>query len=171
MITHKTLSVDMFRELAKVNKRNLYLYFTEGFGCCGDTFIETEKFLENNSRLIRDHTLNNSQIFIFGGLLNRKMWPYLQRAYEQMVFPKWTVAVGSCAATGGPFFSEGNSQGVSSLFPVDIYIPGCPPSPQAFEEGINSLLKRIETEQPASMGYYATTSMTNEKGLPKGLTR
>lgn len=165
LVTHKTLSVDMFRELAKVNKRNLYLYFTEGFGCCGDIFVETEKKLENNSRLIHDHTLINSQIFIFGGLLNSKMWPYLKRAYEQMVFPKWTVAVGSCAATGGPFFLEENSKGVSSLFPVDIYIPGCPPSPQAFEDGINCLLKKIESDTPASLGYYVTASTVEEKRL------
>ncbi len=84
-----------------------------------------------------------SDVLIVAGTLSEKLAPWLRRLWDEMPQPKWAVAVGACASCGGPFATYAVTQGVDRILPVDIYIPGCPPSLAALLEGLLRLEQKI----------------------------
>jgi NADH-quinone oxidoreductase subunit B len=85
-------------------------------------------------------------VMIVAGTISKKMAPAVQTLYDQMPEPKWVIAMGNCAISGGPFVYEGQYgiiEGADKLFPVDIFIPGCPPRPEALIEGILELEEKV----------------------------
>ena len=87
-----------------------------------------------------------SDLLIVAGTVSKKMAPAVVRLYDQMPAPKWVMALGNCAISGGPFCFEGQYgivEGVDNLIPVDVYVPGCPPRPEALLEGIFALQKKL----------------------------
>jgi NADH-quinone oxidoreductase subunit B len=87
-----------------------------------------------------------SDLLIVAGTVNKKMAPAVVRLYEQMPAPKWVMALGNCAISGGPFYFEGQYaivEGVDKIIPVDVYVPGCPPRPEGLLEGIFALQKKL----------------------------
>jgi NADH-quinone oxidoreductase subunit B len=95
-----------------------------------------------------------SDLMIVAGRLSVKMAPILRQIYDQMPDPKWVISMGACASTGGVFNNYAIVQGVDQIVPVDVYVPGCPPSPDMLMYGFTMLQDKIKRGvPPASDGY------------------
>jgi NADH-quinone oxidoreductase subunit B len=88
-----------------------------------------------------------ADLLIVSGRVSRKMAPVLREVYDQMPDPKWVIAMGDCAACGGVFNNYAILQGVDQIVPVDVYVPGCPPRPEALLDAIIKLQERIREGQ------------------------
>ena len=90
-----------------------------------------------------------ADVMIVAGTVTYKMALAVRRIWDQMPEPKWCIAMGACASTGGMFRSYSVLQGVDKILPVDVYISGCPPRPEAILEALLTLRKKLDTQQPA----------------------
>ncbi|MBU0518185.1 NADH-quinone oxidoreductase subunit B [bacterium] len=88
-----------------------------------------------------------SDLLFVVGTVSHKIAPVLHRVWEQMAEPKWVVAFGACASAGGPYHNYATVQGIDTIIPVDIYIPGCPPRPETVLDGIIKLQQKIQTRK------------------------
>lgn len=86
-----------------------------------------------------------SDLMIVAGTVTEKLAPVLKRIYNKMSRPNWVIAMGACASSGGPYRTYNVVQGIDRLIPVDVYIPGCPPTPEALIEGVIKVQKRIRS--------------------------
>lgn len=123
---------------------------TFGLACCAIEMIAT---------FMADHDLDRfgivpwpsprqSDVMIVSGTVTKKMAPAVKLLYEQMPNPKWVISMGACATNGGPYTAYDRVvQGVDKLIPVDVYVPGCPPRPEALIDGFIALQKKIMAEK------------------------
>jgi NADH-quinone oxidoreductase subunit B len=99
------------------------------------------------SEIIRA-TPRQSDLLIVSGRVSHRMAAPIRELYEQMLEPKWVMAMGACSSTGGMFANYAILQGVDKIVPVDIYVPGCPPRPEAVIEGVMTIQKKIKAGIP-----------------------
>jgi NADH-quinone oxidoreductase subunit B len=130
-----------------------------GLACCAIEMICTAASRYDFSRFgmeVMRPSPRQSDMMIVSGTVTKKMIPQIVRLYNQMPEPKYVVAMGACASGGGPF-KEGYNvvSGVDKYIPVDVYIPGCPPTPQALLNGLITLQKRIDTQSIKNVRWYS----------------
>lgn len=122
---------------------------TFGLACCAIEMMCTAASRFDLARFgmeIFRASPRQADLMIVSGRVSNKMAPVVRLLYDQMAEPKWVIAMGACASTGGVFNNYAIIQGVDKLVPVDIYVPGCPPRPEQLIEGIMKLHSKIMKE-------------------------
>ncbi len=121
-----------------------------GLACCAMEMIATVMPDNDMSRFgmeLMRASPRQSDLMIVAGRVSRKMAPVLRRLYDQMPEPKWVIAMGDCASCGGVFNNYAIVQGVDEVVPVDVYVAGCPPRPEALMHGILTLHEKVKQEK------------------------
>lgn len=123
-----------------------------GLACCAIEMMSSQAAHFDASRFgmeLMRPSPRQSDLMIVAGRVSRKMGPVLRRLYDQMPDPKWVIAMGDCASCGGIFNNYAIIQGVDEIVPVDVYVAGCPPRPEALINGIMTLHEKIRNEKLA----------------------
>lgn len=133
-------------------RRNSLWPFPFGTACCAIEFMGSVSSYFDLSRfgaeLVR-FSPRQADLLLVAGTVTYKMAPVLRRIYDQMAEPKWVIAAGACASSGGFYDCYCTVPGIDEIVPVDIYIAGCPPRPEAFIEGLHQLQQKIDREKRA----------------------
>jgi NADH-quinone oxidoreductase subunit B len=123
-----------------------------GTACCGIEFMATAASRFDLARFGMERmsfSPRQADVLICAGRVPYKLAPVLRRIYQQMPQPKWVISMGACASTGGMFDNYAVVQGIDTIIPVDVYVPGCPPRPEALMYGIMMLQQKVKQERLA----------------------
>ena len=127
---------------------------TFGLACCAIEMMMTVAPRHDLARFGMEAfraSPRQADLMIVAGRVSQKMAPVLRQIYDQMPEPKWVISMGACASCGGMFNNYAILQGVDQIVPVDIYVPGCPPTPETLMSGIFQLHRQI-TNEPLKLG-------------------
>ena len=136
-------------QLAALARKNSLWTLTFGLACCAIEMMSTHMAHHDFDRfgIVTWPSPRQSDVMIVAGTVVKKMADPIRLLYEQMPDPKWVIAMGSCATNGGPYYrSYSVVMGVDHIVPVDVYVPGCPPRPEALMDGILKLQQKIQQD-------------------------
>jgi NADH-quinone oxidoreductase subunit B len=152
------VSVTSLDKIYNWGRRNSVWPMMFGLACCAIEMICVAASRYDFSRFgmeVMRPSPRQADLMIVSGTVTKKMLPQIVRLYNQMPEPKYVVAMGACASGGGPF-KEGYNvvSGIDKFLPVDVYIPGCPPTPQALINGLITLQKKIDRQSIREVRWY-----------------
>ncbi len=163
----------LLEEASKWALKNSLWPMPFGTSCCGIEMMSTLSSTYDLSRFgaeVVRFSPRQADMLIVAGTITSKMAPVLRTIYDQMLEPKWVIAMGACSSSGGIFDTYSVLQGIDEIMPVDVYVPGCPPIPEGLIHAVMHLQNKIDNNlerKPAERPTFddAMNAMTYRKGI------
>lgn len=155
-------------ELVALGRKNSLWPLPFATSCCGIEFMATAAATYDLARFGSERmafTPRQCDVMMVMGTIAKKMAPVVRQVYLQMAEPRWVMAVGACACSGGIFDTYSVLQGIDQIIPVDVYVPGCPPRPEGILEGIMRIQDLVENESVRRRNSDKYKALLNSYGI------